>query len=65
MFVIAITTNLPATPQYLSAIARKQDEDESCSPAKQFCQIGWPKQQIHFKSYHSVSAELSVHNNLL
>ena len=36
MFVNAITTNLPATPQYLSAIARKQDEDESCSQAKQF-----------------------------
>ena len=64
----AITTNLSATPQYLSAITRKQDEDESCSQAKQFCQIGWPKQQKitdSLKSYHSVSAELSVHNNLL
>ena len=67
MLVNAITSNLPATPQYLSEIARKQDEDESCSQAKRFCQIGWPKQQKipdSLKSYHSVSAELSVHNNL-
>ena len=68
MFVNAITTNLPATTQYLSEIARKQDEDESCSQVKQFCKIGWPKQQKipdSLKSYHLVSAELSVHNNLL
>ena len=31
MFVNTVTTNLPATAQYLIEITRKQDEDESCS----------------------------------
>ena len=68
MFVNTITTNLPATPQYLIKIARWQDEDETCSQVKQFCQKGWPKQQRvpdSLKGYHSVSAELSVYNDLL
>ena len=37
MLVNTITTNLPATAQYLIEIARKQDEDETCSQVKQFC----------------------------
>ena len=54
--------------QYLIEITKKQDEDETCSQVKQFCQKGWPKQQRvpdSLKGYHSVSAELSVYNDLL
>ena len=88
MFVNTITTNLPATAQYLIKITataqylikitataqylikitRKQEEDETCSQVKQFYQKGWPKQQRvpdSLKGYHSVSAELSVYNDLL
>ena len=68
MFVNTITTNLPATAQYLLEIAKKQDEDKPCSKVKQFCKTGWPKQPKmpdSLKAYHSVSAELSVNNDLL
>ena len=67
MFVEAITTALPATAKCLTEIVKKQDEDEICTQVKQFCQKGWPKQHMpdSLKAYHSVSAELSVHNGIL
>ena len=68
MFVNAITTNLPATEQFLTKIAKKQDEDEICSQVKQLSLKGWPQKQTVsdlLKGYHSVSGELSVYNGIL
>ena len=64
MFVNAITTNLPATEQFLTKIAKKQDEDEICSQVKQFSLNGWPQKQTVsdlLKDYYSVSDKLSVY----
>ena len=68
MFVDTIATDLPATAKCLTEIAKKQDEDDICAQVKQFCKKGWPTQQRipdSLKVYHSVSAELSVHNDIL
>ena len=68
MFVKAITTALPATEKCLTEISKKQVKMRSTyAQVKQFCQKGWPMQQMpdSLKAYHSVLSELSAHNDIL
>ena len=68
VFVNMVIQGLPASDKLLEEIRQHQEEEEACKQVKTYCKEGWPTRQEvpgAVLPFYSVSAEMSVENDLL